>query len=207
METTTANLPETVSLIPLTQSAHAIVDNEDLELLDGYRWSLTARRQLRYARRYVGRKAVYMHREIMNAPAGMQIDHINGNGLDNRKVNLRLCNCSQNQRNARKRKKTTSRFKGVSWNNNRWRARIYFNGEQITIGRFKSELEAAKAYDKKAVELFGEFANPNFPSQKTTLISEKKQNEMVRQAHHPERSRRNARLSEFGNNRYGTDNN
>ena len=115
----------------------------------------------------------------MNAPAGMQIDHINGNGLDNRKVNLRLCNSSQNQRNARKRKSGTSRFKGVDWHkeSKKWRARICVNRKRIHIGRYKSEFEAAQAYDKKAIELFGEFASLNFPSLKTKLLNEKKQNE------------------------------
>jgi len=99
-----ANLPENVSLIPLSQNARAIVDPEDVELLEEYRWQLMAKNQLRYARRNEGKKTIYMHREIMNAPEGMQIDHINGNGLDNRKVNLRLCNNSQNQQNARKKR-------------------------------------------------------------------------------------------------------
>jgi len=176
METTIANPPETVSLIPLTQNAHATVDTEDLGLLDEYRWRLAKRLQLRYARRDVGGKTVYMHRVIMNAPAGMQIDHINGNGLDNRKANLRLCNHTQNQRNARKRKRASSRFKGVNWHCNGWVARICVNRKRINLGRYKVESEAAQAYDAKAVELFGEFANLNFPSQKTKLLNEKKQN-------------------------------
>ena len=162
--------------IPLSQNEFAIVDNEDLRLLNGYKWSLVTKSQLRYARRAVGKKSVYMHRVIMNAPAGVQVDHINGNGLDNRKANLRLCNYAQNQQNRRKRRRATSLFKGVGWHDNRWRARITVNGKQIEIGRFKSEFLAAEAYDQKAVELFGEFANLNFPSQKTKLISEKKQN-------------------------------
>ena len=118
-----------------------------------------------------------MHREIINAPAGMQIDHINGNGLDNRKANLRLCNNAQNQQNRRKRSRATSLFKGVGWHDNRWRARITVNGKQIEIGRFKSEFLAAEAYDQKAIELFSEFANLNFPSQKQKLLRKKKQNE------------------------------
>jgi len=172
-----ANLPEEVSLIPLSQGAHAIVDTKNIRQLNVQRWNLTAQKGLQYARRYVGRKTIYMHREIMNAPEGMQIDHINGNGLDNRVANLRLCTATQNQQNARKRKKTTSCFKGVSWNNNRWRARICVNRKQIHIGRYKIEFEAAQAYDKKAIELFSDFANLNFPSLKTKLLNEKKHNE------------------------------
>ena len=178
METTTANLPETVSSIPLTQNACATVDTEDLGLLDEYRWQLMAKNHLRYARRNDGKKTVYMHRVIMNAPANMQIDHINGNGLDNRKANLRLCTCSQNQRNSRKKHIATSQFKGVDWHesNKSWRARICLNGKQINIGRYHDEFRAAKAYDVKAVELFGEFANLNFPETQKRLMNEKKQN-------------------------------
>lgn len=162
------NLPEDVSLIPLSQNHHAIVDTENLRLLSGCRWSFDSKGKLRYARRYVGRKTVYMHREIMNAPAGMQIDHINRNGLDNRKANLRLCNNSQNQQNRRKRNGASLRFKGVDWHApcKKWRARICVNGKQRYLGLFKSEFMAASAYDVKTAELFGEFANLNFPSQK-----------------------------------------
>ncbi len=152
--------------IPLSQNEFAIVDTEDLRLLDEHKWSLSKTTRVNYAKRLAGKKSVYMHRVIMNAPAGMQIDHINGNGLDNRRVNLRLCNNRQNQQNARKRKNTASQFKGVDWHGKRWRARIRVNGKQIGIGRFKSEFLAAEAYDQKAVELFGEFARLNFPSQK-----------------------------------------
>jgi len=122
-----------------------------------------------------------MHREILDAPDGMQIDHVNGNGLDNRVANLRLCTATQNQRNAVKRANGSSRFKGVDWNKRqkKWRARITINKRTILIGRYCDEFRAAKAYDKKAIELFGEFANINFPSQKTKLINEKNRNENV----------------------------
>lgn len=172
-----ANLPEDVSLIPLTQNACAIVDTKNLRLLNVHRWNLMAQRGLQYARRYVGRKIIYMHREIMNAPNGMQVDHINGNGLDNRRVNLRICNSSQNQQNARKKKSASSQFKGVGRHGKKWRARICINYKKMYLGRYKSEFMAASAYDQKAVELFCEFANLNFPSLKTKLLNEKKQNE------------------------------
>jgi len=177
-----------IAEIPLTQGCHAIVDSENISLLNTHRWCTSVIGNLRYAKRKVKGKVVLMHREIMNAPAGMQIDHINGNGLDNRKANLRVCTVSQNQQNSTKRAHCSSKFKGValSKNQKKWMARICINGKKIYIGRYKSEFEAAEAYDNKAIELFGEFANLNFPSQQSKLISEKKHNE-------------NARLSEYGN--------
>lgn len=178
--------PEDVSVITLTQGYHAEVDTDNLRFLSSHRWYASGRGGLLYARRKEKGKTVYMHREIMNAPDGIQIDHINGNGLDNRRLNLRVCTTAQNQHNSTKRANTSSRFKGVDRDRKKWRARICINGEKIWIGRYKSEFEAAEAYDKKAVEHFGEFANLNFPSQQSKLISEKKHNE-------------NARLSEYGN--------
>jgi len=161
-----------IAEIPLTQGCHAIVDNENISLLNMHRWYTSSRAskgETRYAKRKEKGKTVYMHREIMNAPAGIEIDHINGNGLDNRRVNLRVCTAAQNQQNSTKRAHCSSKFKGValSKNQKKWTARICINGKKIWIGRYRSEFEAAEAYDKKAVELFGEFANINFPSQKT----------------------------------------
>ncbi len=196
METTTDNPAETVSSIPLTQNAYAIVDTEILRQLILYRWELSEYKKFRYARRHVGSKTIYMHRVIMNAPYGMQVDHINGNGLDNRRVNLRICNASQNQQNQRIRRCTSSRFKGVYLHtlSKKWIARICVKGKLKHLGTYNIESYAAMAYDVKAVELFGEFANLNFPYLKAKLISEKKQNE-------------DAGLSEFSNNRYCSDNN
>ena len=100
----------------------------------------------------------------MNAPDGMEVDHINGNGLDNRKANLRLCTRAQNQMNSIKRTGKSSIFKGVSWHKNawKWRANIKINQKDIHIGYFDTELEAAEAYDIEAIRLFGSFAKTNF---------------------------------------------
>jgi hypothetical protein len=100
-----------------------------------------------------------MHRLIMNAPIGYDVDHINHNGLDNRRCNLRVCTRTQNQANSKPRKKS-SKYKGVSWSNseNKWRAFIRINGKGKTIGRFDSELDAAEAYNNEAKKCFGEFA-------------------------------------------------
>jgi len=109
-----------------------------------------------------------MHREVLKVKDNEMIDHINGNGLDNRKENLRLATRSQNMQNSKKRKKTSSKYKGVGWSKKtkKWRARIWtVSGKCIHIGYFVSELDAAKAYDEKAKELFGSYYSPNFPVQ------------------------------------------
>jgi hypothetical protein len=139
----------------------AIVDAADYEWLSGYTWTLCGG----YALRHSGGKNFFMHREIMHAPPGMVVDHINGNRLDNRRCNLRLCTRAQNVRNAAKRPGCLSQYKGVSRDrrHNRWFATIYFEGRSIALDHFDDEAEAARAYDRAALELFGEFAWLNFP--------------------------------------------
>ena len=159
------NLPESVSLIPLTRGTFAVVDTNNLRMLNLHRWHIIiTKERKRYATREEKGKTIYMHREIMNAPDGMEVDHINGNGLDNRRGNLRLCTKAQNQMNSAKRTGKSSIFKGVFWYKitGQWRAAIKIARKDIHIGYFDTELEAAEAYDKKALELFGEFAKPNF---------------------------------------------
>ena len=113
------------------------------------------------------RNGILMHRLIMNPEKGIQVDHRNHNGLDNTRKNLRLCTSSQNHGNIRnlyKTDKSKSVYKGVDWSmsHSRWRARI----ANKHIGRFREEIEAAKAYDRAALAMFGEFANLNFPVDK-----------------------------------------
>ena len=159
------NLPDSASLIPLTCRTYAIVDTGNLRNLNLYRWSLGGyKKGTRYARRSEKGQTIYMHREIMNAPEGMEIDHINGNGLDNRSANLRICTKAQNQQNSKKRTGKSSVFKGISWETDRkkWRASIVVNKKRICIGRFISEIDAAKAYDVEALSYFGEYARTNF---------------------------------------------
>ena len=109
-----------------------------------------------------------IHRLIMDAPKGMEVDHINGNPLDNRKSNLRICTRSENERNKGPLKNNTSGYKGVTRQsrinkNDKWRAQIRHNSKLIVIGLYEDKEEAARAYDKKAKELHGEYAYLNFP--------------------------------------------
>lgn len=102
-----------------------------------------------------------MHKIIM---PGSEIDHKNGDGLDNRKENLRVCSRSQNLFNRRKHSKSSSSYKGVSWNplHKKWHSRIMKNKKQINLGYFDKEIDAAIAYDESAKKLFGEFCHTNF---------------------------------------------
>jgi hypothetical protein len=102
-----------------------------------------------------------MHRLFAGAP-GMDVDHINGNGLDNRRCNLRPATRSQNNMNRAKRR-GVSKFKGVSPKRGKWRAYLKTGKKQHNLGVFESEYDAARAYDVKAKEMFGEFARVNFP--------------------------------------------
>ena len=110
-------------------------------------------------------KYVKMHRQIMNAPKKKVVDHINGNTLDNRRSNLRVCTKAEDCRNVRKRKNTSSKYKGVTRDKNlsKWKVGIGYNGRRIFLGYYGDEEEAAKMYDEKAREIYGKFAALNFP--------------------------------------------
>ena len=152
--------------IKLTFGKYAIVDADDYGWLGQYNWCTVKKSQTWYAYTFtIDGKRLSMHRLVTNAPKRMLVDHINHNGLDNRKPNLRLCTHQQNQRNKRPQRGGSSKYKGVSWCKSRmkFRAMIWNNGKSIYLGSFESEIDAAKAYDKKAKELFGEFAYLNFP--------------------------------------------
>jgi len=158
-------LAEGAKLIPLTQGKFAIVDAEDYEELSRYKWHVNKGGRTDYAKSQKKGKAIKMHRLLMRAPKGLFVDHINHNGLDNRKSNLRLCTRIENLRNQLPRRGGASQYKGVGWHkkSKKFVARIYMEGKRMHLGYFDDEIEAAKAYDKKAKELFGEFAFLNFP--------------------------------------------
>jgi hypothetical protein len=147
---------ENVKMISLTGGFYAYVDAADYEELSQWHWLAYGR----YAGRNVNGKRIFMHRQIMQTPEGMVVGHINGNGFDNTRVNMRNVTPGENASNARKRVGTTSIYKGVGRDRRQgmWHARVYFMGEPILLGRFADEREAARAYDRMAVELFGEVA-------------------------------------------------
>ena len=158
--------------IPLTHGKVALVDSQDYNWLSQFKWraqksgkrsdSFYAVRNMTIEKR---RTTIQMHRQIMDPPHGLEIDHKNNNGLDNRRCNLRFCTRSQNMANSRGHRRRRSSFKGVSFHKEykKWRAIITQNKKNQHLGFFRSQVRAAKAYDDKAKELFGQFARPNFP--------------------------------------------
>ena len=107
-----------------------------------------------------------MHRQILHPPGHLFVDHINHNGLDNRKANLRPATCAQNNYNRiHLRKSQSSKYTGVSWQkqSKKWMVQIRYKGRRIFLGLFEDEIQAAKAYDKAAKIYHGEFASLNFP--------------------------------------------
>lgn len=157
-----------IMAIPLTQGLYALVDGEDYEELNQFKWSFSQMRNLKYAMRgsCVGgkRKTIYMHRQILNPPHNIHIDHDNGCGLDNRRANLRLATSAQNLWNQRKITTAfSSKYKGISWvqRDKRWRVSIMCNGKRKYIGSFVSEADAAKAYNEVAQKYYGKFARLN----------------------------------------------
>jgi len=149
--------------IPLTQGKMALVDDEDFDKLNQYKWCFDGQ----YAQSKIGNKTTRMHRVIFDSP---QVDHVDGDGLNNQRSNLRACNHTQNQMNSVKRKslsiKLSSKYKGVSWHKQteKWRARIQTSQGCLYLGLFEVEEDAARAYDEAAKENFGEFARLNFPA-------------------------------------------
>lgn len=156
-----------------------LVDDDDYDRLSKYRWYGFHHRNTSYAKRMLSKsskKMVMMHRDIMNiTESSVFIDHKDGNGLNNQKSNLRICTARQNVQNQSKQKTraTSSRYKDVGFDKarNRWRAYIQIplpsiNGESRSayksLGRYLSEEEAARAYDRGAIKYFGEFSNVNF---------------------------------------------
>lgn len=158
-----------MKVIPLTKNKLAFVDDSDYAKLAVYSWVFNGR----YAsRKSSDNRTVYMHREILKASDNLEVDHINGNCLDNRRSNLRLANHQQNMRNQKPIKGKSSQYKGVSWDksHNRWQSYIHINDYKKHIGYFKDEIQAARAYDAEAIKLFGEYARLNFNQGKEVLV-------------------------------------
>ena len=133
--------------IPLTRGKVALVDDDDFEYINKYKWCVYICNGMPYAKRGKNKKTELMHRVIMNPPSDMQIDHINGNGLDNRRINLRIVTSRQNQQNRHQIK--SSNYPGVYWNKNKqkWHATIKIKGAHKHILYTENECEAATAYN------------------------------------------------------------
>ena len=155
--------------ISLNKGRIALIDDKDFDLVNQYKWCAHKRGNTYYAVTNIKQKdgsfkSVRMHRLIMNPKSDKQIDHKDGNGLNNQRSNLRECFQINNLCNQRKQKNTSSVYKGVYWfkRTKIWRTQITSNYKHIHLGYFNTEIEAAKAYDKAALELFGKYAKPNF---------------------------------------------
>ena len=157
--------------ITLTQSYEMEIDNEDYDKIKDYKWHTRKCKNTCYAITHIyksnKRTTIAVHRLLINVPENMFVDHKDGNGLNNKKENLRICTNAQNQMNRNKPINNVSGFKGVYYINEKnrkrkYRAFICKNNKTINLGDYFTPEEAAITYDKKAKELFGEFALLNF---------------------------------------------
>lgn len=170
--------------VSLGHGASAVVDDEDLRLVSPFPWHLlrSPRPERSYARGWVleggSRNKVLMHRFILGITGGLDVDHINGDGLDNRRENLRVCTRAENNANQRPvykhggDAKRQSRYRGVCWQEDahKWRARIKVDGRCIHLGLFCSEDEAARTYDVAAASAWGAFATTNAQAKAAGLL-------------------------------------
>lgn len=166
---------EELTQIPLNDEFMVLVDDADYERIAAHKWRILRSGNASYARRTetVGtvngrriRREIYMHREVMGAPPEKQVDHIDGNGLNNKRSNLRLATEQQNKCNRPLQRNNTSGFKGVHLEarTGRWGARIKHRGSVRRLGVFDDPEDAARAYDEAARRLHGKFARLNFDS-------------------------------------------
>ncbi len=161
---------QSIKLIPLTRGYNAIIDAEDFQRVDEWHWFAIPSKKTKNI--YAGRMSRYpngtnrlilLHRFIK--PCEKDIDHFDGNTLNNTKLNLRPCDDTQNGGNQKLAKNNKSGYKGVSWFKpmKKWICKIYFKNSQIHIGLFNDKVDAARAYDRAALRYFGEFARLNLP--------------------------------------------
>ncbi|MGE7139167.1 HNH endonuclease [Luteibacter sp. NPDC031894] len=165
-----------MKVIPLTHGLEAIVDDDAPSCVFEAKWYAKKSGYDGYfyaVSKSFGRQGVRLHRLIVGAPEGMCVDHINGDTLDNRRCNLRVCTNTENLRNRKLSCRSKTGFKGVSilhrLTKDVYAARITTNGKKIQIGVFATPEEAARAYDKAASDHFGRFARPNFPTGQRAL--------------------------------------
>ena len=148
-----------MKLISLSQGKYAKIDDEDFERVNKYKWYYSKKHGAMIRREPRGISWM-MHRFILNAPKHLEVDHKNGDNIDNRRENIRLCTHADNMRN-RKVGKNVSGYKGVRNNHGKWQAYINFNNKFIYLGNFYDKKEAARKYNEAAKVYFGEFARLN----------------------------------------------
>ena len=156
--------------VTLTRGFVALVDDEDFARVSQFKWcaipsprNVYAARNERHVEGGRRQRLVLMHRFIAGTAPDAETDHVDGNGLNNRRENLRTATCSQNRRNSRRAVGGTSRYKGVTAVVDAWRARIWVDGRRLSLGSFPDEDAAARAYDAAARAHYGAFAAVNFP--------------------------------------------
>lgn len=154
--------------IPLTRDRFAFVSEEDFERVNSLKWYFQgngyAVRKTHLGYGETGERKqglIYMHRFIMGAEKGVEVDHVDGEPLNNCRENLRFCTSRENKYNQRPQRGGLSKYKGVTWQAGKWIAQIKAGGENFYLGRFVSEDNAAQAYNIEAVRRFGVFANIN----------------------------------------------
>lgn len=153
--------------LTLTKGFVALVDDDDYPYLSQWKWTYSGGYALRKEKRGGKAYRIMLHRQITNAPQGLDVDHWDGNGLNNCRSNLRVSTRTQNNANRKPYAFGASKYKGVHFRRDRkhkpWRVSIGYNNQKVWVGVFADEIEAARAYDVKARELYGEFALTNFP--------------------------------------------
>lgn len=153
--------------VSLSQGRVALVSDEDYELVSQHSWYVVKKSRTMYAQRSFKKGGRWttqqLHRFLMSPGIGEYVDHVDGDGLNNQRENLRLCSVAENNRNVAPRIDNKSGFKGVRLCNGRWRSEIEFEGTRKHLGMYDNPIDAAKAYDNAAMQHHGHFAWLNFP--------------------------------------------
>ena len=190
-----------VKSIELACGLKALVDDDDYEIINGYNWFSSPGKYTDYAYSNIGGKKASLHRTILNAQKKMVVDHIDGDGLNNQKINLRISTVQENNRNKLRNKNMKGNLKGVFYVDRlgKYKALITENKKSKHLGCFKTEEEAGKAYDNAARKNFGEYARLNFPrkGEQSALHSEVKE----RQIRTP-KEKRERRVKRTSSSRY-----